>query len=68
MNKGNNYEKHIYPVDDLTDIEVPNPSEKVLEVTGIYGVAEACALKSSQEGMMLIENNDNGCIPLSSIT
>jgi len=57
MNKGNNYEKHIYPVDDLTDIEVPNPSEKALEVTGIYGVAEACALKSSQEGMMLIEKH-----------
>ena len=28
-----------------------------MEVTGIYGVAEACALKSSQEGMMLIEKH-----------
>ena len=39
----------------LMDIEVPNPSDKAYQVTGIYGVAEACALKSSQKGSMLIE-------------
>ena len=47
--------KHIYSTEELKDIEVPNPSDKAYQVTGIYGVAEACALKSSQKGSMLIE-------------
>ena len=47
--------KHIYSTEELKDIEVPNPSDKAYQVTGIYGVAEACALKSSQKGLMLIE-------------
>ena len=47
--------KQIYTTEELKDIEVPNPSEKAFQVTGIYGVAEASALKSSQEGPMLIE-------------
>ena len=55
MKQENSLESHIYSVDDLRSIQVPNPSEKAFAVTGIYGVAEACALKSSQEGMMLIE-------------
>ena len=55
MKQGNSLESHIYSVDDLQSIQVPNPSEKAFSVTGVYGVAEACALKSSQEGMMLIE-------------
>lgn len=47
--------KHIYTTDELKNIEVPNPSQKAFEVTGIYGVAEAAALKSSGNGQILIE-------------
>lgn len=47
--------KHIYDVKELADIEVPNPSEKAMAVAGVYGVAEASAMKSSLEGPMLIE-------------
>ena len=45
----------IYTPDDLKDIEVPNPSQKAFEVTGIYGVAEGCALKASRKGPLVIE-------------
>jgi len=55
--------KCIYSVDELSAIEVPNPSEKAFEVTGVYGVAEACALKSSQEGPMLIEKQKGVLTP-----
>lgn len=46
---------HIYSANDLKDIEVPNPSEKVFEVTSVYGVAEAAALKSAGNRTLLIE-------------
>ena len=45
----------IFTPEDLKDIEVPNPSEKVFEVTGLYGVAEATALKSSGNVKLLLE-------------
>lgn len=45
---------YIYNKEELQAIEVPNPSEKAFEVTGVYGVAESTALKSSQEGPLLI--------------
>lgn len=45
----------IYTAFDLKDIEVPNPSEKVFEVTGVYGVAEAVALKSAEQTTLLME-------------
>lgn len=48
-------ETHIYASDELKGIEVPNPSEKAFEVTGIYGVAESTALKSSGEGTLVLE-------------
>lgn len=48
-------ETHIYAPDELKGIEVPNPSEKAFEVTGIYGVAESTALKSSGEGTLVLE-------------
>ena len=35
-----NSELHIYKAEELADISVPNPSEKVKEVTGVDGVAE----------------------------
>lgn len=45
----------IYTPDELKDIPVPNPSEKVLEVTGVAGVAESCALKASDGGKLILE-------------
>lgn len=48
-------ETHIYDTEDVKDIEVPNPSEKAFAVTGLYGVAESTALKSSDGGQLIIE-------------
>lgn len=48
-------ETHIYPAEELKDITVPHPSEKAFEVTGVYGVAESTALKSSGEGTLVLE-------------
>lgn len=39
----------VYGADMLADIEVPNPSEKVKEVTGVWGVAESCAIAASED-------------------
>lgn len=47
--------QHIYPAEALKDIEVPNPSDKAFEVAGVYGVAESTALKSSGEGLLVLE-------------
>lgn len=46
---------NIYTPDELKDIRVPNPSEKVREVTGVAGVAESCALKASDGGKLILE-------------
>lgn len=48
-------ELQIFTAEQLNAIEVPNPSEKVYEVTGCYGVAEASALVSSEGGHLVIE-------------
>jgi precorrin-4 C11-methyltransferase len=48
-------ELHIYAAEDLAEIEVPNPSDKAFEITGLYGVAEASALKSSEGGPLLLK-------------
>ena len=48
-------EADIYTPDDLRDIKVPNPSEKVYEVTGVWGVAESSAIAASLGGPLLIE-------------
>ncbi|TKG93701.1 precorrin-4 C(11)-methyltransferase [Puteibacter caeruleilacunae] len=40
---------------ELAKITVPNPSEKVFEVTGCYGVAESSALQASLNSDLLIE-------------
>lgn len=45
----------IYKAEELADINVPNPSEKVHEVTGVYGVAESTAILASDYGRLLIE-------------
>lgn len=46
---------HVYTANELKDIEVPNPSEKVTEVTSVPGVAETCALKSASNTRLLLE-------------
>ena len=46
---------YIYTAEELKDIEVPNPSEKVTEITSVAGVAEACALKSASNTSLLLE-------------
>lgn len=51
-------EKHIYSADQLSRIDVPNLSEKVFEVTGCYGVAEASAMA---DGNGLVVEKTKGC-------
>ncbi|MDY3142302.1 MAG: precorrin-4 C(11)-methyltransferase [Parabacteroides sp.] len=51
----------IYTVEELQEIQVPHPSQKAFEVTGLYGVSEAAALKSAQEGPLLVEKQ-KGCL------
>ena len=50
-----NVRLNIYSADDLKGIEVPNPSDKVKEVTGTAGVAESSAILSSGDGSLVIE-------------
>lgn len=50
-----NIERKIHDADTLKQIEVPNPSEKVKEVTQSLSVSEASALCSSANGSLLIE-------------
>ncbi len=45
----------VYEASQLQDIEVPNPSEKVREVTGVWGVAESCAIAASDGGTLVID-------------
>jgi precorrin-4 C11-methyltransferase len=47
-------EAEIYTPSQLSAIDVPNPSEKVKEVTGVWGVAESSAIYDSDFGMLLI--------------
>ena len=46
---------NIYSADELKDIEVPNPSEKVEEVTSVPGVSESTAIKSAGYGQLVLE-------------
>ncbi len=46
---------HIYNAEELKDIEVPNPSDKVKEVTTVAGVSESTAIKSSDGGPLILE-------------
>lgn len=45
---------YIYTPEELEEITVPNPSEKVKEVTQSPSVSEASAIKSAQDGILLI--------------
>ncbi len=46
---------NIYTADELRDIEVPNPSKKVKEVTSVSSVSEATAIKSADGGSLILE-------------
>lgn len=48
-------EIHIYKTEELAAIEVPTPSDKVFEVTGVYSVSESCAIKDSHNGRLLMK-------------
>lgn len=51
----NNIPIHIYKSEELQEVEVPNPSEKVLSVTNSVSVSEASALLSANNGLLLLE-------------
>lgn len=46
---------YIYTADELADIQVPNPSDKVRSVTSVGGVAESTAIKSAGYGELIVE-------------
>lgn len=48
-------ELQIFRPDDLQDIEAPNPSAKVLETTGVAGVAETTAIRAANYGPLVLE-------------
>lgn len=48
-------EKHVYRADELVDITVPNPSQKVFDTTGVWGVAESAAQRASGGGRLVME-------------
>lgn len=48
-------EKHVYRADELADITVPNPSQKVFDTTGVWGVAESAAQRASGGGRLVME-------------
>lgn len=45
----------IYTAEELNEVEIPNPSERVYAATGAYGVAEASALKGADDARLIIE-------------
>lgn len=53
----------IYTAGQLKDIEVPNPSRKVFEVTGVYSVSEATALKSAGNTVLLLQKQKGQIVP-----
>lgn len=52
---------YIYSAAELGGVEIPNPSRKVFETTGVYGVAEAAARKSAGNGPLAMEKQ-KGCL------
>ena len=54
-------ELNIWSAGELCDIQVPNPSDKAFQVTGLYGVAESTAIKSSGYGPVVMEKQ-KGCL------
>lgn len=52
---------HIYTPERLATVDVPHPSQKVYEVTGCYGVAEAAAIGPDTQRPLLI-GKQKGCV------
>ena len=50
-----NVDINIYTPDELKDIEVPNPSVKVEEVTTVPSVSESTSIKSANGGILILE-------------
>ena len=48
-------EKYVYLADELADITVPNPSQKVFDTTGVWGVSESTAQRASGFGPLVME-------------
>ncbi len=46
---------NIFSSEELSHIEVVNPSQKVEQVTGVAGVAESSAILSAQSGLLIVE-------------
>ncbi len=46
---------HIYTAAELEEVSVPNPSDKVYEVTGSPSVSEASAIRSASGGSLILE-------------
>ena len=46
---------HIHAADDLKNIDVPNPSQKVEAVTSVPSVSESTAIKSANNGTLILE-------------
>lgn len=46
---------YIYLAEEIKEIEVPSPSEKVREVTSVPSVAEATAIKSAGHGSLILK-------------
>lgn len=49
--------QRIFKAEELSAIDVPNPSDKVYEVTGCYGVAESSAMASGKDSILVIEKH-----------
>lgn len=56
----NDISVHIYTANELENIDVPNPSEKVKEVTSVAGVSESTAIKSAANGVLILEKQKGG--------
>ncbi|PNE24195.1 precorrin-4 C(11)-methyltransferase [Tannerella sp. oral taxon 808] len=48
-------DEHVYRADELANITVPNPSQKVFDTTGVWGVAESAAQRASGGGRLVME-------------
>ncbi len=49
--------KRIFAADELSDIDVPNPSERVREATGAASVSEAAAIAAAHDGRLVLEKH-----------
>ncbi|MFR9650786.1 MAG: precorrin-4 C(11)-methyltransferase [Rikenellaceae bacterium] len=56
LSQGLNIERvNIFSAEELGGVEVKNPSQKVVEVTGVAGVSESSAIVASRGGELILE-------------